>query len=361
MKRVIVLAMLLLPVTAGAQNASTGVLPEGIVVAAPAQGPGVLLLADAPAQTQTPAARSDAGTRRRPSMVGYVGDSTIGSQLRIRFDAGYQIASPDRAEFFYAKCGCFRGLPSNLDIFDPDAAGPAPGILSNANFGQLFLLGEYGLMGNRASVFVEIPFRWLRPQTFVPDTGSFANQTGISDVRFGAKLGLMATDTGQATVLLQVTTPTGDSKKGLGTNHASIEPALLVAQRVGEKVGIEAQFGGIFPTGGSPGIPTASEDKFSGSVLYYGFGPSVDVYSNDTVRFAPVVELVGWRVMGGFQTLCAGVPCFAEADGTNIVNIKIGARLVVRDQSSIYIGYGKGLTEQKWYDDILRLEFRRSF
>ena len=162
-------------------------------------------------------------------------------------------------------------------------------------------------------------------------------------------------------MLLQFTAPTGDSRKGLGTNHGSFETALLVSQRAGEKVGIEGQFGAIFPTGGSPGIPTSSAEKFSGRVLYYGVGPSVDVYTSDTVRFAPVVELVGWRVLGGFQTLCAGQLCTADASGTNIVNLKVGGRLVLRDKHSIYVGYGKALTNEKWYAHIIRFEYRRTF
>jgi hypothetical protein len=296
-------------------------------------------------------------------MVGYVNDSTIASQVRIRFDAGRHITSPDRAEFFYAKCGCYRGLPSDLDIFDPDAAGPGPGIMTDANFQQLYVMGEYAMLDNRASVFVELPVRWLTPKAFVPGLGSFDSQSGISDLRIGAKASLMATDNGQATALLQVTAPTGDSEKGLGTNHASIEPALLVAQRIGERAGIEAQFGGIFAAGGSPGLPTASSDKFSGNVLYYGIGPSFDVYTSDTVRVAPVVELVGWHILSGFRTVCDGEPCLLEANdpGGNIANIKIGGRVLVNGMNSIYFGYGHHLTDQTWYDDIFRIEFRRSF
>jgi hypothetical protein len=94
--------------------------------------------------------------------------------------------------------------------------------------------------------------------------------------------------------------------------------------------------------------------------LYYGLGTSYDVFSSDTVRVAPVVELVGWRVMSGFMTVCEGAPCFAEADG-NIVNLKIGARVVMQGLSSIYVGYGKGLTDRHWYDEIFRVEFRRYF
>ena len=359
MTRALIL-LLVLPVSAAAQDDKGGPAPASTVVAIPSAGSEVLVAADAAEQTRPPAARQQLGTKRRPSMVGYVGDSTITSQFRIRFDSGFQITSPDRAEFFYAKCGCYRDLPPSLNIFDPDAEGPGPGILSKGDFQQLFVLGEYAI-GDRVSVFGELPVRWLKPQEFVAGTGSFDNQSGLSDVRLGAKLGVMSTDSGQATVLVQMTTPTGDSRKGLGTHHASFETALLAAQQVGERVGVEGQFGAIVPIGGSPGIPTTNSEKFSGSVLYYGIGPSVDLYMSDTVRFGPVVELVGWHVMGGFQTLCAGVPCFADASGTNIVNIKIGGRFVMRDRNSIYVGYGKGLTDQKWYDDILRVEFRRSF
>ena len=360
LKRVMLLGMMLVPLTAVAQETTRAAIPEGVVVGVPAEGPVVPLLAAPMAQVQQPSSRIGLGGRRRPSMVGYVNDSTIRSQFRIRFDASNEITSPDRAEFFYGKCGCYRSLPTNLDIFDPNASGPGPAILTNANSQQLYFLGEYGMMENRASLFVELPFRWLKPQEFVPGTGSNDDQTGLSDMRVGTKLNLMSTDNGQATALFQVGLPTGDSKKGLGTNNTSIETALLIGQGVGERAGVEAQFGGIFPIGGSAGIPTSNEKKFAGRVLYYGVGTSYDVYSSDTVGLAPVVELVGWRVMSGFMTVCEGSLCFAEANG-NIVNLKIGARLVMHGQSSIYVGYGKGLTDRTWYEDIFRIEFRRYF
>ncbi len=293
-------------------------------------------------------------------MVGYVGDSTIADRVRVRFDSGFDLTSPDRAEFFYAKCGCYRDLPSTLDIADPDAAGPGPGIMSNGHYQQLFVQAEYAV-SDRLSVFGELPLRWLKPQEFVPGTGSFDNQSGLSDLRAGAKLGLVSTDSGQATAMLQVSTPTGDARKGLGVGFATVEAALLGARRMTETVGVEGQFGAIFPMGGSPGVPTRGSDKFSGSVLYYGLGPSVDVYTSDTLRVTPVVELVGWRVLGGFQTLCDGAPCFADAGGTNIVNLKIGARAAFGDDSSVYVGYGKGLTDEKWYGSIFRLEFRYGY
>ncbi len=362
LKHATLLAMLLSPVTAVAQQSGSNAIADGIVVGAPAGRS--LAQADAAAQSQPPAVRTGSTTKRRPSMVGYVEDSTITTRFRARFDSARHIQAPDRAEFFYAKCGCYGSVlkPGNPN-YDPAAPGNPDGIMTDANTQHLFIMGEAGLMRDRASVFFELPVRWLKPQAFA--AGHFADATGISDLRFGAKLGLVATDNGQATVMLRVTAPTGDPVKGLGTDHVSFEPALLVAQRAGDRVGIEAQFGAILPGGGSAGIPTASPDKFAGRILYYGIGPSFDVYSSDRVRFAPVVELVGWRLTNGFQT---GAPpatigpeaAFAKANvaSPNIVNLKIGARIVIRDISSIYVGYGHHLTDATWYDDIFRIEYR---
>ena len=50
------------------------------------------------------------GPRRRGSMVGYIEDPVVSSKVRVRFDIGRHSHTPDRAEFFYAKCGCYRDL-----------------------------------------------------------------------------------------------------------------------------------------------------------------------------------------------------------------------------------------------------------
>ena len=45
-----------------------------------------------------------------PSMVGYIDNAVVHSEIRIRFDAALDDQTPDRAEFFYAKCGCYAFL-----------------------------------------------------------------------------------------------------------------------------------------------------------------------------------------------------------------------------------------------------------
>jgi hypothetical protein len=344
----VMLIFVLLPVTALAQETAT--VPAS--VSADGVTPAAAPLAAAAAQAPNP--RREA--RRRPSMVGYIGDSSTTTQIRIRVDSGFGINRPDRAEFFYGKCGCYRGLPPDHAAYDPKAAGPGPGILTDLSYGQLYVHAQYA-PGPRAALFAELPVRWLSPKGFVAGTGSFPNATGISDLRFGGKAGLVSSPDRQLTFQLQLLAPTGDALKGLGTDHWSVEPTLLYAQRLSDRVGIEAQFGDVIPTGGSAGIPTSGSDKFSGSVLYYGIGPSFDVYTSDAVRVAPVVELVGWHVLGGFQTGGDN----ADASGSNIVNLKLGGRVAFAKGSSFYIGYGKALTDAVWYEDILRVEYRLTF
>ena len=289
-------------------------------------------------------------------MVGYIDDAVVGPKVRIRFDSGLGNHVPDRAEFFYAKCGCYRDLRGNA-AFDPDAPGPGPGIVKNMNFQQLFLQGEYAVT-DRFSAFAEMPLRWIQPQSFAPPPpgGSFPNQSGISDLRAGVKFAVLSESGQTVTVQLKAFLPTGKASNGLGTDHASLEPALLLHQRVSDRLAIESQIGDWHPFGGSKGVPITASSKFAGDVFFYGIGPSYEVYQGTRARVAPVVELVGWHVTGGFQT--ADV---SDASGTNIVNLKFGARALWDSRHSVYVGYGHALTTATWYDDIVRFEYRFEF
>jgi hypothetical protein len=297
-----------------------------------------------------------AGTKRRGSMVGYIEDPTIGSGVRIRYDSGWDINSPDRAEFFYAKCGCFRGLAGSV-VFDPNAPGPAPGIVEAMNYSQLNVMTERQL-GRRVALTFDLPLRWIKPTDFVGGTGSFGNQSGLGDITIGTKVALATSSSHDVTVMVRGSIPTGDSTKGLGTDHGSIEPALLVRQGMGSRAQLEGEFGGWHPTGSSQG-PLPGNGNFAGNILYYGIGGSFDLVQNRNVRLAPVVELVGWHVLSGYETSTFVAGGSGDASGLNIINLKIGGRVSMSNSGSIYIGYGFALTDHIWYDHILRLEYRK--
>ena len=288
-------------------------------------------------------------------MVGYIEDATVGSGFRIRFDSGWDIDSPDRAEFFYAKCGCFRDLAGS-PAYDPSAPGPGPGIVQAMNFNQLNMTTERQL-GKRASVFFDLPFRWIKPTDFVAGTGAFSNQSGLGDIGVGTKVAIATSSSRDITVMVRGSFPTGDSSKGLGTDHGSVEPALLVRQALGSRFQLEGEFGDYHPTGTSKG-PLPGNGNFAGDILYYGIGPSFAVVNNRSVRLAPVVELVGWHLLSGYETSSFASGGSGDVSGLNIVNLKIGARVGIGNTGSFYVGYGFALTQNVWYDHILRLEYR---
>jgi hypothetical protein len=301
--------------------------------------------------------KKDADEVKRPpiesSMVGYIENAIVGSEVRVRFDAAFNDAFPDRAEFIYAKCGCYR----NPGGGDPFAPGPGPGVPKYVNFQTLSFMGEYALFP-RLSAFVQIPIRWLQPEGVKPappPTQAFPSSSGIGDVEAGMKFAVRASPNGYVTAQLKGYFPSGDPRKGLGTNHYSLEPSLLYFRKFSERFEMEGELGGWLPIGGSAGVPTSSPSGFAGNIFFYGIGPSYRVIDGERFKLSPVIELVGWTVTGGEQTGPA------DASGTNIVNIKLGARMSFLSRNSIYVGYGRALTSADWYDDIVRVEYRRTF
>src|ERR1700730_13364313 len=369
MKRVVLVLMILLPLVVVAQEKDPNFVknqpsaassrPNG---ASPSSrhdvvsvDPGAAVLSSAQNPTARPQRTKPAQTPKaeepRPtipgSMVGYIDNAIVGSQIRLRFDAGFNNNRPDRAEFFYAQCGCDG----------PPARGPGPDLVSRLNFQQLYMRAEYAPV-HRFSVFAEVPIRWVQPQQFVPNTGSFSNQAGLSDVQAGFKFALLASHEHYLTFQFLAAFPSGDSSKGLGTNHYSVQPSLLFFQKVTDRMSFEAQLGGWHPLeGASPGFP--------GDVLTYGLGPSYELYRGERVRFAPVIELVGWRVLGGLETngdlINSPAGPVVSSEGTNIVNLKAGARTSIGNHNSFYFGYGQALSHELWYKHLVRVEYRYTF
>jgi len=309
---------------------------------------------------KTAPAKEPSGPPLEGSMVGYVDDAIVGSQVRIRFDAGFKDNAPDRAEFFYPQCGCSLGGP-----------GPRPGASNNINFQQLYFQGEFAPV-RRFSVFTEVPIRWIQPQSFIPGTSNhvqgvvvpgaspFSNQSGISDVRAGFKLAATASSDHSLTFQFKAYFPSGDGSRGLGTAHYSVEPSLLYYQRLSERWAVESQIGGWIPINGSSLNNKKSSfngDNYAGDIFFYGIGPSYKLVNRENIKFAPVVELFGWHVLGGLETV-AGAP---DASGTDIVNLKLGVRTSFGRHNSIYAGFGQAVTHSVWYEHIVRLEYRYSF
>jgi hypothetical protein len=380
LKRLSLLAIVFLPITICAQQTDLSRMAEkpGLAVSwleDTAAGSGEALPSSLskgePVPSPTGTSTKARKTKKPPrppvegSMVGYVDDAIVGSQIRIRFDAGFHNNAPDRAEFFYAQYGGLNG------------PGPTSAV-ADLNFQQLYMRAEYAPR-QRFSLFLEVPVRWIQPQLIVANespTKSLTNEAGISDLAAGFKFAALATPNRYLTFQFQDYFPSGSASLGLGTGHHSVEPALLYYQKLSDRVTLEAELGDSHPIGGSScqkpcdSTRTAtgpSSQGFAGDVFFYGAGSSYVVYRGEHVRIAPVIEAVGWRVLGGLETTCvpSSLDCSTQegvsADGTNVVNLKAGARAMLGDHNSFYIGYGHQLTHEFWYKEIIRAEYRYSF
>ncbi len=310
--------------------------------------------------TGTGEAPSDAGSFRSVTSgagfssntaVGYIDSAIPQTQLRIRFDAAFDDNEPDRAAFFYAKCGCFPGAP-----------GPGPNPDARINYQELSAYAEYAL-SDRFSTFFEVPLRFLQ-QDSIPSAahpGNNGSTGGFSDIDFGFKYAFLMDPCQVATAQFRTYAPTGDPHEGLGNNLWVLEPAFLYYRKLSENWALEAEL--------RDWIPVATTDQFAGNVIRYGVGLSYQWYKGPRCRVTPVAEIVGWTCLSGKELDLAAPLLQKSAAGDTIVNAKIGMRFGLGDgvspgilnQSDLYVGYGRALTGDVWYENIFRVEFRLRF
>ena len=298
----------------------------------------ILFAADrrAKAQDDPPFSTSDTN-------VGYIDSAIPATQFRLRFDSAYDNPTPDRAEFFYRASTAATGVPIS----------PAETRVDYQDISSYFELSTSPIW----SIFLEVPFRFINPERN-------ANNSGFSDLQFGAKA-ILWMDTEQIfTGQLRAFVPTGDSDELLGTDHVSLEPAFLYARRFGDLTTLESELRLWLPIDGTV-IP---QGEFAGPVLRYGLGLGHDLYfSTDACgcrkeRLTAVTEFVGWTILDGFATVPAN-PTMArliDVDGDTIVNGKFGIRWTDA-QRSLFVGYGRSLTGDVWYNDIVRAEYAIRF
>jgi len=282
-----------------------------------------------------------------PSMVGYIDDATLGNEVRIRFDAGFNTPRPDRAEYFYA-----------------GSTSPAPAssaVQRTLNFQELYLSGEYAPF-KMFSAFVMVPFRWIEP-FFISAPGQspdLFSGGGVSDVQAGVKVAAINSGQSHVTLQLQAAFPTGDGANGFGTNHYSIEPMVLFFHQMTDRWALEGEAGDSHPIGGTYyTAPPAPPQKWSADVAMYGLGESYRLVDRGRYTVAPVLELVAWHVFGGLQT--GANNAVQSAAGINVFNAKLGGRLNFGSGNSIYAGYGRGITSDIWYRNLFRIEYRKAF
>jgi len=274
-------------------------------------------------------AQGTTGPVIRDSNVGYIDPAIPADLFRFRYDAAYDNIRPTRAEFFWSPGEPFGRGP---DI--PER---------RVDYQDLLFYYEHAF-NPQLSAFVELPVRFLNPELN-------PNAAGLADMNVGIKYAFVFEEDRVVTFQFRTYAPTGDTQRGLGNSHATLEPGLLLYQSLGAGWNLEAQLRDWIPVGGG---------DFAGNIIVYGVGLHYDRLCCGSWQVAPVAEFVGWTALGGKVSIVEpnSPPVIESAAGDTILNVKLGLRIKPSECGDLYIGYGRPLTGDSWYSNTFRIELR---
>jgi hypothetical protein len=292
--------------------------------------------------------------------------------MRLRWDSGFNFKNPDRAEYFLAR--------ERVNQLEP--AGPCTRhgfgkgldcIPSRLDYQDLSLYTE-GASGGFGA-FVEIPYREIEPVTSAISPNVCCTRSNFADLTVGTKSLLMDNQLMQLTFQFKTFIPTGDFTKGLGTNHVSLEPALLFTVRWTAETYIQGQL--------AYWIPIAGDDLYQGNIFHLHFSlnhvlwrPLSNVYVVGTAEFNE------WSVLGGNYTKTdflvvpppssGGFPSLTQMRGGNAGPVPVsattgmfslgpGVRLFFCDNVDLGVGSAFSVTGDHWAEELIRVEFRWRF
>jgi hypothetical protein len=254
------------------------------------------------------------------------------TQTRIRWDSGIDLIRPDIAEYFWARAdGSGRG---------PKPAGPFLGE-TRLNYNDLSLYTEAAT--GKIGVIFEMPYRMIQPERD-------SSAGGFGDMNIGMKTLLFDCELLQISMIMRTYMPVGDTTKGLGTGHVSLEPSLVVGLCLREDSYFQGQVSEWIPLGGDP--------TYAGSIMHYHFSFNQVLYRVlPNVPLVGTAELNGWTFQNGDYTdpIQGGLQ---RAEMTTYLSAGLGLRLFVCDSFDFGVGFATALTTGHFADQLYRTELR---
>lgn len=254
---------------------------------------------------------------------------------RIRGDAGKDWELPDRAEYFWAKTPDGKGPEPDLQIGEP-----------SVNYQDLRFYLERG--SDRFSVGTEIPIRAVDPVVR-------RNSTGLGDMTLTTKALLLDGRCWQISQIFRTWFPTGSAHRGTGNGHFSLEPGLATRYKFSDITYFHSDISYLFPIAG--------DSMYQGEILNAGIGISHVFIDTDRYAVIPTLELDSSTILDGAYTRPGLAPTKIEVDSDSILNLHPGVRIVCDKgcdcgTKEFGIAGGIALTEDHWYETMIRLEFR---
>jgi hypothetical protein len=281
-----------------------------------------------PGQAQAPATSApDSETG-----VSFIDSALPMSQVRLLIDGNYDFRRPGRAEYLFPK----SGAPGDPGWWRPERRVDWYELTS---YFEVAIQSQFSLFGAIATRFV------------YPDINS--DDWGLDDLDIGCKWAFFSCPGLTTTLQVRGTIPTRDGP-GLGSSHFSVEPALLLNFRPMQWLAVEGEV--------RYWLPITNVD-FAGDMVRYGLGLTIGERSYDDFWFTPVIEMVGWTLLGGKELIYfppdTGIA--RSASGETIANAMGGVRFGFGDTGDIYLGYGHAVTGDAWQHWLWRVEFRVRF
>ncbi|MEQ8785373.1 MAG: hypothetical protein RIC55_03705 [Pirellulaceae bacterium] len=252
------------------------------------------------------------------------------TQQRFRWDAGFDMVYPDRAEFFWARSG-------------GGGAGPST-IVPSLRFHELSMYTEvaHGAFG----AFTEIPYRSVY-------TALGGHEAGFGDINVGVKSMLHDTELMQLTFQMRTITPVGVSSRGLGTGHVSLEPSLIMGLNLSPFSYFQGQVAEWIPLGG--------DQDYAGALLHYHFAYNHSLLGDPSgVHWIGVMELNGWSFQDGAYSAYPSTTLLPASNHTYLSGGP-GLRIVVCDAIDFGVGSAFAYTRDHWAEQHYRTEFRLRF
>jgi Putative MetA-pathway of phenol degradation len=257
------------------------------------------------------------------------------TQTRLRWDTGWDLIDPDRAEYFWAR--------------EKSSLGPNV-IAHHVNYRELSLYTEAAT--DRIGVFVEEPYREVGVHVSPISPTGDGTFSGFGDLNIGSKTLLMDCDLMQFSFQFKTFILSGSSNKGLGTGHVSLEPAFLLTLHLAPDTYLQAETAYWIPVGG--------DRLYQGNVFHGHLAINQVLW-----RICHDVQIVGtaefneWSVVNGnFTDPGTGLPDRARA---SMFSLGPGARLVICDRIDIGAGTAFSVTGARWAEELVRAEFRWRF
>jgi len=258
------------------------------------------------------------------------------NQYGIRFDAAYHWRAPDLGELLVAQPQSAGG--TGLPVAD-----------KRLNYQDFDFVSEFG--NSTVSAKTIIPLRLI-------DGTDNGDTAGLGDVEMDTKLVMLNGEYIKFAQFTGMHFNSGDSMKGLGTGHISIEPGMLASLKCSDETYLHAEMKFLFP------IAANAEQK--SNLLTWGLGLSHVLYDYDSFAVIPSVEAVFYTVYNGGFIEPGPVPVFVGNNWVTVPTLHYGVRMMtdrVRDLGLIEFGFSGGFSfgANVWYEDIFRVEVRVIF